>query len=339
MNVMDMQKGAKYTMVSPSFEKPTILCYGDCNVDLITPIGEIPVKGGCTFSSHLEINIGGSMLNTAVALKKLDISVSMLSKIGRDTFGDMTMDYLNGCKINTGTIIRSDYPTGVAIALVEPDGEKRWIAVRKDAADIHITSEDIKNVSVPDILYITGVELVEGVESRETVIEFAKAVRKAGKSVYLDPNIRLPSWELSNDIRDAFEQILPFVNVLLSNEKELEILGRSSDMPTAAKAVICKGTQCIWAKLGGKGSMYITESEEIYFEPSPDKAVDTTGAGDSFNAAVIFALSRGFSPNKTGVFANLYAGYVVSRFGTTSALPEPSDVACMIEKAEYSAKS
>jgi ribokinase len=171
------------------------------------------------------------------------------------------------------------------------------------------------------------------------VIEFAKAVRRAGKSVYLDPNIRLPSWELRSDICDAFERILPFVNVLLSNEKELEILGRNGDIITAAKAIISKGTQCIWVKLGGKGSKYITASEDIYFEPSPDKAVDTTGAGDSFNAAVIFALSKGFSPNKTGIFANLFAGYTVSRFGTTSALPEPSDVACMIEKAEYSAKS
>jgi len=326
-------------MVNPSFEKPAILCYGDCNVDLITPIDKIPVKGGCAFSSQLEINIGGSMLNTAVALKTLNMSVSMFSKVGNDIFGDMAINYLKGCEIDTKTIIRSDYPTGVAIALVEPDGEKRWIAIRKNAGDIHITYEDIKDAEMPDILFITGVELVEGIESRETVIEFAKAVKKAGKSVFLDPNIRVPSWELKSDVRDAFERILPYVDVLLSNEKELEILGRSEDIKIAAKAIISKGTCCIWVKMGGKGSIYITEAEDIYFEPSADKAVDTSGAGDAFNAAVIFALGKGFSPRQTGTFANLYAGYTVSRFGTTSALPTQSSVARMIDEATYSEKT
>lgn len=326
-------------MVSNSFKNPNILCFGDCNVDLITPIDGIPVRGGCAFSSHLEINIGGSMLNTAVALKTLNMSVSMLSKIGNDIFGDMALNYLNGCKIDTKTIIQSDYPTGVAIALVESDGEKRWIAIRKNAGDIHITYEDIKDVGIPDILFITGVELVEGIESRETAVEFAKAVKKTGKSVFLDPNIRVPAWELRNDIRDAFERIFPYVDVLLANEKELEILGRSDDIKIAAKAIIDKGTRCIWVKMGGKGSLHITESEYIYFEPSEDKVVDTSGAGDAFNAAVIFALSKGFSPHQTGIFANLYAGYTVSKFGTTSALPPQSGVARMIKKAEYLTKN
>jgi sugar/nucleoside kinase (ribokinase family) len=320
-------------MVSPSFEKQTILCFGDCNVDLITPIDEIPVKGGCAFSSHMEINIGGSMLNTAVALNTLNMSVSMFSKIGNDVFGDMALDYLKSCRIDTKTILRSDYPTGVAIALVEPDGEKRWIAIRKNAGDIHINFEDIKGADIPDILFITGVELVEGIESRETAVKFAEIVKKSNKLVFLDPNIRVPAWELSIDVRDAFERIFPFVDVLLSNEKELEILGGNKDIKNAAKAIIDKGTGNIWAKMGGKGSLYITESECVYFEPSTDKAVDTSGAGDAFNAAVIFAFSKGFSPFQTGTFANLYAGYTVSRFGTTSALPTQSIVSGMIDKA------
>ena len=320
-------------MGNHSFDKMTILCYGDCNADLITPVDEIPVKGGCTFSSHLEMNVGGSMLNTAVALKTLNMSVSMVSKIGNDIFGDMAVKYLKDCKIGTETITRSDYPTGIAIGLVEPDGEKRWISVRKNAADIHMVKDDIKDIQMPDILYITGVELVEGIESRETVIEFAKAVKKEGRRVFLDPNIRVPKWELKSDVRDAFERIFPFVDVLLSNEKELQMLGSSEDIRIAAKAIIDKGTRCIWIKMGGKGSLYVTESEDIYFEPSADKAVDTSGAGDAFNAAVMFALGKGFSPRQTGIFANLYAGYTVSRFGTTSALPPQSEVLDMIGKA------
>lgn len=318
---------------------PTILCYGECNIDIITPINEIPVKGGCTFSTKVEINIGGSMLNTAIALRALNLPVLIISKIGNDIFGDMVLQYINDSNINTENMVRSDYPTGLAISLVEPDGEKRWISIRRNAADIHIVSEDIQGIDIPDILFISGVEIVEGIESRETAIKFAKAAKKMGKSVFLDPNIRVPEWELPDDVRDAFERILPSTGVLLLNEKELEMLGGSKNIKIAARTIIDKGTRCIWLKMGSKGSCYITKSKKIHFEPSSDKAVDTSGAGDAFNAAVIFALINNFSPLKTGVFANMYAGYTISRLGTTSALPAKGEVADMIYKAEQYMKS
>lgn len=312
-----------------------IFCFGDCNVDIITPISEIPVKGGCSFSSEVSIGAGGSTLNTTAALNNLKLPVALISKIGNDSFGDLLVDFLNRMHINTEYIIRSEFPTGLVIGLVDPDGERRWIAIRGNAADIHMTKEDIYELKFPEVLYITGVELVEGKESREAAIEFARVVSKNGGHVYLDPNIRVPTWELKSEVRNAFDRIMPYVEVLLSNEKEMEMLGENENMELSAKSILEKGVDTIWLKLGGKGSAYYTKDCYLKFGPSKVKVVDTSGAGDAFNAAVIYGNITGLSPKQTGEFANMYAGYTVMKFGTTQALPLWPVVGNMLEKVRH----
>ncbi len=334
---MTRQKGAFEAMTGGSADQPEecgVLCFGEFNIDLLAPIDEIPVKGGCTFGSRAEINIGGSMFNTAAALKALDMQVSVGSKIGRDLFGDMAFEYVEKCGIKTDKIMRSDYPTGLAIGLVEPDGEKRWFAIRRNAADIHVRPEEVEDFTIPEYLFLSGVEIVEGAESRESVSCLAEKAKSMGRQVFLDPNIRVPSWELAPDVREAFERVFPYTDVLLANEKELIMLGNNENLRTAATTILSKGVRCVWLKMGEKGSSYFTTDEDLSFQPSTVRAVDTSGAGDAFNAAVIYSMSRRFSPDKTGAFANLYAGYTVTKVGTTSALPSKPETACMIRKAE-----
>lgn len=311
-----------------------IFCFGDCNVDIITPIDEIPVKGGCSFSSEVLIDAGGSALNTVVAMSSLKLPVSLISKVGNDMFGNFLLDFLKDQQFNTDNVSKSTFPTGLVLGLVARDGEKRWISVRKNSADIHITENDISKFETPELLYITGVELVEGKESRETAIELARRVNKIGGSVFLDPNIRVPAWKINEDVVDAFERILPYVKVFLANEKEMELVGNSDNLKISTQRVLEKGVDVIWAKLGGKGSAYYTGNCCLNFEPSKVKVVDTSGAGDAFSAAIIYSYINGFSPEQTGVFANMYAGYVVTKFGTTQALPEWQQVEEMLQKVK-----
>lgn len=318
-------------MASEEFDVKEVLCFGDCNIDLVVPVDEIPVKGGCTFSAEMSVNAGGSMINTAAALASLQLPVGIVTKIGNDIFGNMAADYFKGMGIGTEhLIIQSSYPTGIAIALVEGDGEKRWVAIRKKAADIHMTVSEIDKIALPQRLFITGVELVEGIESRESAIVFAKKVKSNGGMVFLDPNIRISAWELNDDIRKVFESIFPYIDVLLPNEVEIVMLGSNKDPETAARSVIKKGVGAIWVKLGDKGSLYVDSEKTLSFDPVKVKAVDTCGAGDAFNAAVIYASVKGWKTEQTGRFANRYAGYTVGKKGSTSSLPSLQEVMNMV---------
>jgi len=139
-----------------------ILCFGDCNLDILIPIQELPVKGGCSFSSSVIINHGGGGGNVAVALYKLGFNTTIISKLGKDMFGDSIRKYFEDMGINTKYLYFGNYSTGLTVGLIFPDGEKRWIAVRGDAADLHIKEKEINEIELFDFLYINGYLKMEG---------------------------------------------------------------------------------------------------------------------------------------------------------------------------------
>lgn len=313
-----------------------ILCFGDCNVDIIIPINEMPVEGGCTISSKHVINMGGSGLNTAVAMNRLKLKPIMISQVGKDIFGTLLCEFLREQNITTDYISESEYPTGLVIGLVAPNGEKRWVSVRGNAADIHIKDYDTKLLQQSKVLYISGVNLVEKDVSRNTAIMIARHVKEKGGMVFLDPNIRVPTWEIDDDVKEAFERIYPYIDVLLPNEKELELLGDNQNVHESALSVLSKGVTSIWVKLGGKGCAYYTKNSSITFPANKVKVVDTSGAGDAFNAAVIYGRVTGFSAEETGIFANLFASHIVTKYGTTQALPDDIEIESMITETKRS---
>ena len=303
-----------------------ILCFGDCNLDILIPIKELPVKGGCSFSSSVIINHGGGGGNAAVALHKLGFNITMISKLGKDIFGDFIKKYFEDMGINTKHLYFSDYSTGLTVGLISPDGEKRWIAVRGDAADLHIKEKEINEIELLNFLYISGVVVAEGKESRETAIKLAERVFKSGGKVFLDPNLRLPEWKISKEIKNAFEHIFKYINVFIPNQKELQLLGEDENMKKSASNILQKGVQVIWVKKGNQGCSYFTKEKHFQLPAHEIKVIDTSGAGDAFDAAIIYGTLSGFMPEKCGEFAISFAETTVQKIGTTKALPNSIEI-------------
>jgi sugar/nucleoside kinase (ribokinase family) len=303
-----------------------ILCFGDCNLDILIPIKELPVKGGCSFSSSVIINHGGGGGNVAVALHKLGFNITIISKLGKDIFGDFIKKYFEDTGINTKHLYFSDYSTGLTVGLISPDGEKRWIAVRGDAADLHIKEKEINEIELLNFLYISGVVIAEGKESKETAIKLAERVFKSGGKVFLDPNLRLPEWKISKEIKNAFEHIFKYINVFIPNQKELQLLGEDEDMKKSASNILQKGVQVIWVKKGNQGCSYFTKEKHFQLPVHEIKVIDTSGAGDAFDAAIIYGTLSGFMPEKCGEFAISFAETTVQKIGTTKALPNSIEI-------------
>ncbi len=310
-----------------------VACFGDCNIDLITTIPSIPVLGGCVFSDAVHFNVGGTVLNTVFALRHLGLDVSMISKVGDDVFGKYLMRSLREEGFNLEFVAStSEYPTGVTIGLVEPGGESRWISARLRAADKYISPSDLENVPVPEVLYISGIAIVEGVETRTTVTSYARHVKEQGSTVVLDPNIRTPELTIDDEVRTAFLTILPSVDVLVANEAELAMLSGSEEIETSRERMLDLGVSTVWEKRGSKGSRLLNAKGVWNFPASEVRAIDASGAGDAFNAAIIFSMLNDFSDKEAGVFANLFAGYTVCTVGTTNALPSREVIKEMIQE-------
>lgn len=306
-----------------------VACLGDCNIDTSVPIKGLPIKGGCTHTDRICRGLGGTMLNVATALCRLGLNAVPLTFLGNDRDGDEVVKYLSENGISDKGIVRCrDYMTGNTIALVEPDGEKYWIAIREKAADLHMRLE----ASFQEIcreanaLFISGTAINEGEESRFTALGLAKQCHNNGGVVFLDPNLRVLGNKLEQDTMEIFDKILPYVDVLIPNEAEVKMLGDDSDAKAAAVKILDKGVGELWVKCGGRGSFHISKNDYKYFEPKQITAVDTTGAGDSFSAAVIYCNMEQKTMEETGKFANEYAGYVVTRYGSIEAFPEKETI-------------
>ncbi len=310
-----------------------ILCFGECNVDITIPNSEIPEEGYCSFSSDVVMSMGGSVLNTAVALNHLKLKPIIISQLGEDNFGALLYSFLEEQRISTAYIKKTEYPTGVVVSLISPNGETRHISVRKNAADIHIAEYDPELLKNSNVLYISGVELTEGGESRETAIKMACQVKAKGGMVFLDPNIHLDREGFKDDVRLAFERIYPYTYALLPNEKELLLLGDNLSVHESSLSILSKGVSSIWVKLGEKGCTYYTKNSSITFPTNKVNVINNFCAGDAFNAAVIFSTVSKFSAEATGSFANLFACYIISRPNASQALPDETQIKSMIQNA------
>jgi len=296
--------------------KNILLVLGDVNVDIIGTFDELPKPGGCSFSDNFTISLGGSGLNTFLGLCKLEVPAHFVSKIGQDIFGKFVQKELENILGTSHLQISNRYPTGVVFC-ASIKGERIFFAFRKDSADLHIYPEDLPELSYkPNIVFLTGVPIIEGAESYKTFVAEIHRLKRSGAMVFFDPNIR----KIDSDTISRLEKFLKYVDVFLPSADELETILNFSKF-VSIETLFKLGIKAIWVKMGALGSKFLSLNKALTFPSAPVDPVDTTGAGDAYNSAILFCYIQGFSVLETGVMANLYAGISVEKIGGSISYP------------------
>ncbi len=307
--------------------KKSVLVLGDINVDIIGRFDGFPVPGGSVYSEKPILNPGGSGLNTFVGLKKLDVDASFETMIGNDLFGDYIKVCLSELGIEFTPKVSSSYPTGVVFSL-SAQNERTFFSFRKNAADIHMTCEDLSQVyESPDLLYLTGVSIVEGAETFHTFLEAVKKAKRSGTKIFFDPNMR----KTDPVSIERIEQVIPYVDVFLPAQDELTVLFSKSRKFGFCLDLLDAGISEIWIKKGAEGCSFISGDFSIDFPASNVKVLDCTGAGDAFNAAVVWGHVNELDEKEIGTYANVYAGMSTERIGAATSYPDRESML----KSEY----
>ncbi|MFO7882119.1 MAG: carbohydrate kinase family protein [Kosmotogaceae bacterium] len=310
--------------------KSQILVFGATNVDIVGEVEVLPDYGQCTFGEKVELLPGGSGLNAFLGLSKLKVSSRFISKIGEDFFGNFIIDELKRRNIDFSSIIVSSvYPTGVVFCAIT-ESERTFFAFRKDAADIHILQKDIKHIDLSaEFAFIGGVSIVEGKETYKTFLNVVKKLKQGGTKIFFDPNIR----KFNNEISFRIVEMIRYTDVLLPEETELKMIMYNNSKINNIKDIFDIGPKEIWLKMGNKGSKYISPNRTIFFPSLKVRAVDTTGAGDAYNACIIRGYLKNEDYKSIGTKANIYAGLSTTRKGGSTRFP---DLTTLIEsKKEY----
>ncbi len=278
-------------------------------MDLVTQTNTIPKVGETILGEHFFTVPGGKGANQAVAAAKLGGDVTLLGCVGDDAFGNELKQHLQTQGIHTDYIHTiSAISTGVA-SITLSEGDNSIIVVpganHKLTPQLVLQHEEL--ISNADIL------LLQLEIPLDSVVKATELAQKHKVPVILNP---APMQELPENLILQATYITP-------NEHELESLLASTNLSQdeaeelKAKSIVTRGSKGIQLHQDGKDQLISGYEVE---------AVDSTGAGDTFNGALAVSLSKGLSLLEASEFANAAAALSVTKLGAQSGMPTKDEV-------------
>lgn len=298
-----------------------IAVVGSLNMDLVAVARQLPRAGETVIGTRYFTAPGGKGANQAYAAARLGGNVIMLGRIGDDHHGEQMRANLESSGCDTTGIRSVAGPSGVALITVAEDGTNA-IVVAPGANALYRASDFADDAACLDQAQYVLLQLESPMQ---TVIAAARAAKLRGATVILDP---APAQSVLPP------ELLANVDIFTPNESEAAIVGgRSEKIPLSlaeAQAIgselQARGVQTIVVKLGARGCLLLHEQDVVHILPPQVQAVDTTAAGDTFNAALAVALSEGASLSEACIFASSAAAVSVTRFGAQSSAPTRAEV-------------
>ena len=280
---------------------------------------KIPAVGETILGNKYNIGPGGKGCNQAIAIARLGGKVNFISKIGKDSYGELALNTLKKNKINTKNIIQdTNLQTGVAGILVDKNSGKNAINVIVGAPSTLKINEidDQMNLIKNSKIFLTQLEV-----PKDVTLHCLKVAKENGCVTILNP---APASEISKEFYNNIDFFTPneteaefYTGIKITNEK---------DAKQAADKLINLGIKKVIITLGEKGLFYSDGKEKIYLKAHSVKAIDTTGAGDAFNGGLAFGISNGKSIKECLALANKVAGISTTKLGAGNAMPFKKDI-------------
>ncbi len=293
-----------------------ILVIGSINMDLVVGVERFPNPGETLTGTRFSTVPGGKGANQAMALAKLGVPVSMAGRVGQDGFGDEYLQHFAGAGVDAALVERSDQPTGVALIEVDASGENRIVVA--PGANRDANGAWIRGL-LPRIAK-SSIVLMQLEIPMEAVLLAAREVHRNGGLLVLDPAPMQP----------MPEELLSLAAVLTPNEHELKALtpDLAADAPAEERlrALMARGAGCVLHKRGAHGAYLCTDGQIEHIPAYRVTAVDTTAAGDSFNAGLAAGLYQGLSLNEAAKLACAVGALSTTRFGAQAGMPSMDEV-------------
>lgn len=298
---------------------PQIVVVGSYATGLTMKVPRIPGSGETLLGTGYRVDFGGKGSNQAVGCARLGAHVDFVAKIGKDAFGEMALSLYCDEGIGTGFLLQcTAAPTGVGFIVVESDTGHNSIVIDPGANEF-LTSADVSSAeSVLNSAAVVLTQLEIPVEAAERTLAMGRA---SGATTILNPA----------PVRPLPESVLRLVDVLTPNEKEARILvGRPPDVQInperVARELLGHGVRQVVMTLGDEGALLVNASTRKHFPAIEVQAIDTTGAGDSFNAGLAVALAYGDRIEDAIHFAILTGALAVTKDGVIPSLPRCEQV-------------
>lgn len=304
-----------------------VVVFGSFVVDLMARCPHLPVPGETVKGTLFKMGAGGKGFNQGVAAHKAGADVTVITKLGKDSFADVAVNMMDQLGMNKDYLFYSDdVETGIAEILVDENTSQNKIVIVPGACNT-ITSEEVEGIEkvIKEAEYIL-LQLEVNQDANDMVADMAN---RYGCKVIVNT---APYSPLSDEFLSKVYMVTP-------NEIEAkEITGiHVCDLETAkksAKYFYDKGVKHVIITLGSKGVFVSSDGREEIVPAFKVNALDTTGAGDAFNGGLLTALAEGKSIWEAVKFSHALAAISVQRIGTTPSMPTREEIDAFLMEHE-----
>ncbi|WP_062648285.1 ribokinase [Streptomyces maremycinicus] len=292
-----------------------LLVVGSANADLVIDVERRPAAGETVLGSDLAVHPGGKGANQAVAAARLGARTALLARVGDDAHGRLLLDSQRAAGVDTAGVLVGGAPTGVALITVDPSGDNSIVV--SPGANGRLTPADV--LAADGLLRASRVVSAQLEIPLETVVEVVRNLAPGSRFV-LNPSPPRP----------LPDEVLAACDPLIVNEHEAKVIlggtDGSEEPEDWARALLAKGPRSVVVTLGSQGAL-VASAEGVSRVPSVQvAAVDTTGAGDSFTAALAWRLGTGSSLAEAAAYAARVGAAAVTRRGAQESFPTAAEV-------------
>jgi fructokinase len=305
-----------------------IVTLGEVVSDIYRAEGESPVE--LPFIARP----GGAPANVAVAASRLGSEAAFIGSVGEDLFGDFILRALESEGVQTSGVVRQKPPTRTSLAFVEisDTGDRSFTFYRSSpAADELLSSEDVMEEIVSGASFVNfgSIPLIRE-PVRSATRRLAEIANELDIPVAFDVNFREHLWENPEVAREAVDPLLDLSTIIKMGDDELAPLLDTKDPEEAANMLLERGASLVLVSLGSEGAFYATKDFSGNVPSFEVEAVDATGAGDAFLAAVLVRLSEGewdeAAVREAALRGTAAGSLACTGYGAMSALPTKDDL-------------
>ena len=304
-----------------------VTVFGSFVVDLMARSPHLPVPKETVKGSMFRMGPGGKGFNQGVAAHKAGADVTMITKVGKDSFSHVALDTMTELSMPKDQVFISDTDaTGIALILVdEKTSQNEIIIVPGACGTINKNETDSIEQAIKESEYVL-MQLEVNQDANERVADLAQ---KYGCKVIVNTAPYSP-------ISDEF---LSKVYMVTPNEIEAEELTgvQVADLASASKAAkwfYRKGVKKVIITMGELGAFVSSDGREEIIPSYRVPVADTTGAGDAFNGGLLAALGEGKDIWEAARFASALAALSVQKLGTTPSMPTRSEIETFLKENE-----
>lgn len=308
-------------------KKWDVYVYGDINIDLVIPgVEKFPLPGQEDVVDTMDTYVGGGAALFTLGIGKLGLKPVFQGAIGDDCYGKFILDEFKTKNVDDSLLSKSHLnKTGISISFTN-EHDRSFLTYRGTNDEIDLSKIDLENVKLARHIHVTG---YMGSKNHQQYLGLLRQVKDNGDTtVSFDVG-----WDDSGEWYKGIYDLFPYIDVLFMNETEAI---HYSGKQTAEEAIrdFAKTCSLVVAKLGKKGSMAICHGEIYELDSYKVQAIDTTGAGDSFNAGFVYGFLKGKSIEECLKCGNGCGALSVTALGGNTGFPVEDELIQFIIKRE-----